>query len=234
MKRLEADAQELSGPRFIVLRLLKSPHDHLAFNLFERSADRKGNSIFIAQSLSLFNWIRREVMTLDLLSRTYDYSSLNNISKFAHIPRPREKLQSFDRRRTQKTSRAVVLFSKFGDEVLCQQGQIFFTLAKGWQVDREDIQAIQEILPQLAIIDSLLRGTIRCSKQTHINLDLFTTTEATNATFFYYSEKFRLKHRRHFRNFIQQQGSCVRQFKATCTSRSCAGECPLFVPKQLG
>src|ERR1044072_6750223 len=40
VQRLEADAEQFGGARLVVLCLLQSAHDHLAFNFFQRRADR--------------------------------------------------------------------------------------------------------------------------------------------------------------------------------------------------
>ena len=57
VKSLEADAQQLGGARLVVLRFLKSAHDHLPLNFFERRANWQRQRIFVAQALALLDRI---------------------------------------------------------------------------------------------------------------------------------------------------------------------------------
>lgn len=68
VKRLETDAEEFRGARFVVLRLHQSPHNHLAFNFFDRRADGERNRVFVASPLALIDRIRGEVVAFDLFA----------------------------------------------------------------------------------------------------------------------------------------------------------------------
>ena len=92
MERLQADAQQLGGARFVVLRFLKSAHDHLSLNFFERRAHRQRQRIFVAQALALFDRVRSEVMALDLFAGTDNYGSFDHVAQFAHVAGPGMKL----------------------------------------------------------------------------------------------------------------------------------------------
>src|SRR5436190_6751053 len=50
---LQTYLQEFRGARLVVAGLLERAQDHLPLHLFQRSADGKGDGVFIAQLLSL-------------------------------------------------------------------------------------------------------------------------------------------------------------------------------------
>ena len=65
---LQADAEQFRRARLVVASLVERSQDHLSLDLFERRAHRKANRVFRAHALSLVEWIRREVMTLNLFA----------------------------------------------------------------------------------------------------------------------------------------------------------------------
>src|SRR5690348_2093854 len=80
VQRLQADAQQFRSARLVVLCLLQRAHDHLAFDFLERRADRQRQRVFVAQTLALFDRIRREVMTFDLFAGTDDHRALDDVA----------------------------------------------------------------------------------------------------------------------------------------------------------
>ena len=94
-------------------------------------------------------------MTLNLFSGTNDHRTLNHVAEFTHVAGPRVKLQRIQRGRTQKTRRPIVLFCELSDQMLGQQGKIFFSFTKRRQIDAEDVEAVEQITAKLSFTDSL-------------------------------------------------------------------------------
>src|SRR6266404_3651573 len=80
VKRLQTNSQQLSSARFVVFSFLERAHDHLPLNFLDRRTDRKGDCIFVSQTLALVDWIWSKVMTLDLLTRANNYRALDYVS----------------------------------------------------------------------------------------------------------------------------------------------------------
>jgi hypothetical protein len=93
MKSFKADAKKFCGPCLIVFGLLQGPHDHLPLYFLEWCANGKTQSVFVSESFSLFDWIRREVMAFDLFTGADYYGPLDNISQLTHVSGPRMELQ---------------------------------------------------------------------------------------------------------------------------------------------
>jgi hypothetical protein len=71
---------------------LQRAHDHLSLDFFEWRADGQRERVFVTQTLTLFDRVRREMMALDLLSGADDYGSLDHVAKLAHVAGPGVKL----------------------------------------------------------------------------------------------------------------------------------------------
>ncbi len=97
MKSLQTDAQQLGRTGLVVLGLLQGAHDHLSLAFLERRADRQRECVFVAQTFALFDWIRSEMMTLNLRSGTYDHGPFDHVAEFANITGPRMKLKRLER-----------------------------------------------------------------------------------------------------------------------------------------
>src|SRR4029078_12434992 len=93
MEGFEAYAEQFRGASLVILRFLKSPHDHLPFNFLERCTNWKRKGVFIPQTFTLFNGVGCKVVSLDLFTRTDNYCALNHISKFTYVARPGMKLK---------------------------------------------------------------------------------------------------------------------------------------------
>src|SRR6266852_1059391 len=93
VKRLQANLKQLGRLRLVIPSLVQCPQNHLPLDHFERTAHRKCDCVFGTNSLALVEWIRCEVMPLDLLSRANYHRAFDHISQFPHVSWPRMKAQ---------------------------------------------------------------------------------------------------------------------------------------------
>ena len=98
VKSFQADAQQLSRAGFVVLRLLQGAHNHLALDFFEWRAHRQRQRVFVAQAFALFDWIRSEMMALDLFAGTDDHGAFDHVAELAYVAGPGMKLQRLESR----------------------------------------------------------------------------------------------------------------------------------------
>src|ERR1041384_5326300 len=193
VESFQADAQQLSRAGFVVLRFLQGAHDHLSLDLFEGRAHRQRQRVFIAQTFALFDWIRSEVMALDLFAGTDDHRSFDYVAKLADVARPGMKLQRFESRMAQETCRASVFLRELRDQVLREQWQIFFSLVQRGKMNAEDVETIEQIAAELAFGNGLMWLTIGGGEQAHVDFDLLATAETPYGAFFDHSQKLGLE-----------------------------------------
>src|SRR5690242_10608413 len=173
VQRLQADAEQLSGARLVVLSLLQRPHDHLALYFFEWRADGQRQRVFVAQPLALLDRIRREVVSLDLFAGTDNHGALDHVAQFANVAGPVMKLKRFDGGTAEKACRPSVFLGELRHEMLGQQRQVFFAFAEWRQMNAEDIQAIEQVAAEFAFVDCLMWRTIRRGEQPDVDGNLF-------------------------------------------------------------
>jgi hypothetical protein len=86
VQSLKTDAEEFRRPCLIIARFVERAENHLALDLLERRAYREGYGILGTHPLTLIERIWREVMPLDLFTRTNHDRTLNHIAQFAYVP----------------------------------------------------------------------------------------------------------------------------------------------------
>src|SRR5260370_20137602 len=121
MQRFQTYVEQLGSPGLVVARLIQCAKNHLAFHLSQRRSHGEGDCVLSAKSLPLIEGIGREVMPFDLLSRANYHRALHNVAQLAYVSGPRMKSQSFQRRRAEKSRRAIVLSGQPRNEMLGKQ-----------------------------------------------------------------------------------------------------------------
>src|SRR5262245_24677667 len=95
------------------------------------------------------------------------------------------------------------------DEVLGKQGNVFTTFTQRRQGDRNDVEAIVEILAKDAFLHHVFKICARGGDNPHINLDRRITANALELAFLYDTQQFYLERDRHITNLIQEDRAPV-------------------------
>src|SRR2546421_1691060 len=119
------------------------------------------------------------------------------------------RLQDLERRRSYGARRTFVLFGQLRDEMLSQKRQVVFALTKRRQLNRDDVEAIEQVFTERAIRDGLLRILVRGREQTHINRNLLRAAETPHRALFKHAQKFSLQKRRHLCDLVEQERAAV-------------------------
>jgi hypothetical protein len=100
--------------------------------------------------------------------------------------------------------------------------------------NREDVQAVIQVLAELALVDGLHEIPVRCRNNADIDFDGIRSAEALELAFLEHAEEFDLNVERNFADLIQENGSMVGQLEAPNAAADRARKRPLLVTEQLG
>src|SRR5882757_11000752 len=90
-----------------------------------------------------------------------NYGTLQNIAEFANVARPVVAIERLQHLWRHFGDTALVLAVQIHQQSFGNRADIALTLAKRRQVDVEYVQAVEEILTQMASADGFLRHLIR-------------------------------------------------------------------------
>ncbi len=158
--------------------------------------------------------------------------SFDQVGELAHVARPLvagQCLQGF---------RGEAHFATAGSRQLCGDGfhqcrQVLATLAQRGYFNREHVEAVEQILTELAFGDAGFQITVGRGHDTHVAADGLVATDALEAAFLQHAQQLHLHRQAHVANFVQQQGAAFGHFEAALARGQCAGEGTLLVTEQL-
>src|SRR5258708_4937773 len=119
------------------------------------------------------------------------------------------------------------------DEVAHKFRNICFSLAERWQRNRENIQAIVQILPEFTVTDHLPQVLIGRCDDTNIDARGTGAAYSLELALLEHPEQLRLKLHWHVSDFIQKQCAAVRQRKSADMRIDRPGKGPAFMPEKL-
>src|SRR5208337_49498 len=130
----------------------------------------------------------------------HDYRSLNYILQFADVTRPGVRLEKVQ---------GLFVYSPYGlsrfscvtiNEVLDQQGNVFFSFAQGRNLNRENIQPIEEVVTKGARCDGRLQVTVGGRDYPDICLDRASSAHAVKFVFLQNTQQSNLRFSRQLSN----------------------------------
>src|SRR5580658_7625579 len=98
----------------------------------------------------MFVWKFRQGNLCNDVSWGQQYRSFHEVLQFTDVPRPRMGHQGFHRLVGKGFDFYIVPFTKTLNEIFSKEGNIFFTLPQGRNMDRKDIQSVIQIDPEPA------------------------------------------------------------------------------------
>ena len=82
------------------------------------------------------------------------------------------------------------------------------------QVDRDDVEAVKEILAEPALAHFLLQIAIGAGDEAHVDADGLVAADALEFAFLQHAQELDLKAQRNFRDFVEQQRAAVRRLES--------------------
>src|ERR1043165_41874 len=136
---------------------MERAQNHLPLHLFDGRADGQRDSILLPYALALLDRVGSKMMALDLFARADDDGALDDVAQLSDIAGPVVRAQGFERGLRKEAGRALVSLTQLRDEVLRKERQIAFTLAQGRHLNRDDVEAIEQVFAELTCMDGLVR-----------------------------------------------------------------------------
>src|SRR6266566_78090 len=225
VQRLQADPQQFRGARLVVTRGAERLQDEFAFHGVHGGAHGKLDGRKIARPLGRhLAELRREAGARDQLFLAHDGRALQSVAQFADVSRPGMPHEDIHHFRADSADMPAVLGVDVAQNVLHEQGDVFFVIAKRRQVNVKNVQPEVEILPQLAVADGLLGIFVRCRNHAHVHGRFRFASQAAHLAVFEHAQELGLRGRGHLADFVEQKRSAVGQFEAADAALGRAGE----------
>jgi hypothetical protein len=124
--------------------------------------------------------------------------------QFAHVARPAMLLQTRHRLRRQDLGRQAVRRRSL-QVVVGQFGNVVEALAQRRQADRHDVEAVEQILAEEALLDLAAKVAMGRRHDSHIGLDRRATADRHVFAFLQHAQKARLRLGRHVADLVEEQ-----------------------------
>ena len=118
-------------------------------------------------------------------------------------------------------------------EMIGEQEQVRFTVAKRWDKDGENIQPVVKVLAEVSFRHRFLQILVRSRNQPYIGANRGRAAQAFEFLFLQHAQQFHLRGEIHIADLIQKQRAAFRQLKAAFLERVSAGEGSFLVSEQL-
>ena len=119
------------------------------------------------------------------------------------------------------------------EEVLGQQLDVFTPVAQRWQVDREDVEPVIEVFPQLAARHRLAGAAVGRGDDPHVGLDRVVAAHAQEVSRLEHAQELHLELRVHLGDLVEQQRSAGGALEIADVPAVRAREAALLVPEQF-
>src|SRR4051794_22708316 len=118
--------------------------------------------------------------------------------------------------------------------MLRQKWNVILALAQRRQVNRDDVETIQQVFAERPRMNSLVRVFVGGGQQAHVNGNLVRTAKTAHPSLFKHAQQLRLQERRHLAYLTQQESPAVGKLKAALPSGRSTCESALLMAEQLG
>ena len=137
--------------------------------------------------------VRTDVVCLDHRARIEHDQPLDQVLQLADIARPAVLLEESHGFRADGFDARHVLLDVHFQEMIDQEGDVPFPFPQRRQIDRDHIQAVIEVLPELAFIDVVPDVAVRRRDHSHIDFEGLCPAHALEFLQFEDAQQFGLK-----------------------------------------
>jgi hypothetical protein len=125
------------------------------------------------------------------------------------------------------------LLAHLRGEVLNQARNIFFALTQRWQLDREHVHPVVEVLAKFSLAYELFQIAMGGHDDPHVHFDCTIAAHPLNFSAFQHAQQLRLHGGWHVADFVEEQRATLRLFEFAGMTGAGAGEGAFFMPEQL-
>ena len=110
----------------------------------------------------------------------------------------------------------------------------FGPFAQGGQAQIDDVEAIEQVLAEGALLDGLGEIAVRGGDDADVDLDRLAAADAVDLAFLDGAQQLGLQAHIHLADFVEQQGAAIGLFELADAAGDGAGEGALFMAEQFG
>src|SRR5215471_4314588 len=222
------------GRRHVTTGLAQKARDGLAFEVGDGSLFRFDKAFAGAQGgWSALLEMQREERNLDLSARRQHDRPLDDVLELSQIAGPRIALEEIESLWGEPVHLLVHLGLRLAEKVMRQDGDVLGTLPQWRQRDREGVEAIEKILPELTRGQRLLERTVGGGKDPHTHLSCHYVAHRLALSRLQHAQETALHLGRHVADLVEEDRPAVRLLEEPRLVGHRARERPAFVPEEL-
>src|SRR5215472_1201088 len=130
------------------------------------------------------------------------HEALDDVAKFADIARPGVGAQFNDCQVGEPFGFPAVLVGDLGREMRCQCGKIVRSFAKRGEMQRKNIDAVEEVGTEFVFLDQFFEIAVGGDDDAYVDLNGLVAADAFDFAFFENAKKFGLHGEGHIANFV--------------------------------
>ena len=176
--------------------------------------------------------LRREVFGLDQGSAGGDGCLFESVLEFANVARPVVAHEPRERLPRERFGREAPV-GHLVEEMVDQEWNVFQALAQRGNFDRDDVEAVEEVLAEAACYHGVGENDVGRGDDAAIGLDRVGSTHAFESSVLEDAKQLGLHSERHFADFVEEQGSPLGEFEPAFFLAVGPGERTAFVAEEL-
>src|SRR5262249_16723974 len=206
--------------------------DQPALRFFDRRAGGERDLRLVLRR-RLFGQYRRKMLRLDEWARRQNRRAFYDVPPLPPVAPPCGVVEHPPRPVVGGGEVLLIACIEFVDERLYEQLQIFFPLAQRREAEGEDVEPIEQILAQLALLDRILRFQVRRRDDADVDRLLGAPAEPPELPLLQHAEQLHLRGRRHLADLIEEERAAIGELEAALPPIGRAGERAFLVAEDL-
>ena len=161
------------------------------------------------------------------------HAALDDVAQLAHVAGPRVGLERLPRLVRQSLDLGAVAAVAVIDEARHQQRDVLEPIAQRRQMQAQHIEAVVEVLAELALLDRVLGILVGGGEVAHVDLDLAVPADPAHLAVLEHAQQLGLERDRHLGDLVEEERPAVRHLEAALALPDGAGERALLVAEDL-
>jgi hypothetical protein len=149
------------------------------------------------------------VLHVDHVAVAQDDRALDRVLQLAHVARPAVLQQLVARPLGEALDARVVLLDEPLEEVLGQQQRVAAAQAQRRHLDVDDVEAVVQVLAELALADRLGQVAVGRGDQPHVDLDRLAAADPLERPLLQHAQQLDLQRRRYLADLVEEHGAAV-------------------------
>src|SRR3954466_14966776 len=242
-ERRALDAEQLGGLRLVAVAHLERPRDQVrldfAESIVERYRSRFGGGQFSGC------WCRDRIPGTEQhaggqATRPHRAAgarlddALARVLEFAHVPRPAIAREGVADRRRHGGHLDAAQAREALEEEVGQDGDVLAALAQRRQHQRQHVEAVVQVLAEIALGDHLLEIFLGPGNHAHVDVDRLAAADALDRPVLDRAQQLHLHRQRYIVDVVEEQRAALGHFEAAWLVFNRAGERAALVAEELG